>query len=901
MRCFATCCSGAILGLLLLLGGAPSASAADGDWPMWRHDNRLTGWQAMPANLTSEPRVLAKYFLGATQGAPTFADLRGTGQSNDIIIVARAKLTAYDADGRKLWESAPAGYVPERVEWVDDLAGDGRKEVVAVAGHVGLTHQAYLILDSRTGALLDAIDFGTGGYGWNGHCGSYLPGLKSKQIFLVTSCEQPVGGPVASFGHFSLWTFDGRKAERKWSWEPNEQVVYYPAVMVGDLNGNAHFYGVVDSWCHVWNIDLATGEKVSHTTWDPQGANARQYGWNELADVDGDGKLDFINISMTKHVDVLRNVGGKLQLAWTHGWPDPVTTEARSLHVPSDPVTDLVGDGRREIVCGLFDGVTDHRWHLFIFDAATGVVAAEAANLVPIASVPLWGAGGGRALLCVHSSQIEFQPAESCEAWRLRNGRLEKLWSQSKVQFLLQSRDGDDRHHFAFNAMRPLWAITNDVDGDGRPEFFTSPDGGRGNSQAWGIDREGGIVAKSGRPPEEKATPLPEKIPALEGKMVPTLLAASLNGRPQNNILVYDNTNATVLRLAGHKLRRVEDIPSSEIPVVCDLQGDNQPCLLTAGRGVDGNLWVQARNAARKVLWRFVFPHSGACGQYSERPLYFTVGHFTGGKNLDVFTYATKPAARTYLLDGRTGKIIWQREQLPEIERHFQPFGGRGVVYDANRDGADDLLFCNPDYYCVADGRTGNLLFGPVFLQPLFPWWPAYGSPAVLENSGSAPFVYLGGVYSGRAALSLDGKRGLWGDYLPTDHWPMREGNNGFNEALLPPTSGRGWRGAQAETDGALVCFDAATGKHCWQMQLPTAPSGIISGDIDGSGAGDLLFGGEDGNLVAVADGGGHPQILWRKKFDAPVGTPILADVNGDGKSEIIVSVGDGFVYVLGN
>ena len=53
------------------------------------------------------PRVLAKYFVGAAQGTSTFADLRGTGRSEDVIIAARARLTAYDPKGNQLWESAP--------------------------------------------------------------------------------------------------------------------------------------------------------------------------------------------------------------------------------------------------------------------------------------------------------------------------------------------------------------------------------------------------------------------------------------------------------------------------------------------------------------------------------------------------------------------------------------------------------------------------------------------------------------------------------------------------------------------------------------------------------------------------------------------------------------------------
>src|SRR5439155_370737 len=127
--------------------------------------------------------------------------------------------------------------------------------------------------------------------------------------------------------------------------------------------------------------------------------------------------------------------------------------------------------------------------------------------------------------------------------------------------------------------------------------------------------------------------------------------------------------------------------------------------------------------------------------------------------------------------------------------------------------------------------------------------------------------------------------------------------NSGFNEGLLPPSktqgapdsgpvspksneggSGalRGWRGAQMEADGTLVCFDTVTGKHLWKMQLPTAVSGIISGDVDGDGEADLILGGQDGNLLAVRDAGDRGEVIWRKTFDAPIGASILADVNGD-------------------
>jgi outer membrane protein assembly factor BamB len=97
-----------------------------------------------------------------------------------------------------------------------------------------------------------------------------------------------------------------------------------------------------------------------------------------------------------------------------------------------------------------------------------------------------------------------------------------------------------------------------------------------------------------------------------------------------------------------------------------------------------------------------------------------------------------------------------------------------------------------------------------------------------------------------------------------------------------------------------LICFDAANGKVAWRTPLRTAPSGIVTGDVDGDGQPEAMLGGQDGRLMVMRDGGDRREVLWTKKFDGPVGTPLLADLDGDGKVEAVVSVGDGDVYVLG-
>ena len=607
--------------------------------------------------------------------------------------------------------------------------------------------------------------------------------------------------------------------------------------------------------------------------------------------------------------------------AVVHGWPDPVTTEARSLACPADPIADVDGDGRKELVVGVFDGLTDNRWHLFAYDGETGDLKAEVLDLVPLTSVPLRAGteaqplrdSGGEAVLCTRSTTNSREPGEGYEVWHIRAGHWEQLWSSKDAPFLLTAVPSDERLAVGFNGLNARRAVTADVDGDGRMEFFTR---GQGIVQAWGLDDAGKIVKKSGQPPAPAQCPTLPPLPQLQGQMATYLLAADVIGRRRNHLLLYDNANVTELVLEGDSpvapdfallnLRRVSSFQSLEVPIVCRLLGGERQFILLAGRESDQNLFVEARQIqpegadASSILWHFTFEDSQGCGQYMQA-VYFTVGHFTGGKHFDVFTYSTKPGACSYVLDGRTGKPLWERREIPDIERHFQAMGGRTAVWDYDNDGEDDLLFCCPDYYCVADGRTGELHVGPIFLPDITRRWAAYSSPAVLTRVGEPPIIYLGGAYESRTSIQPNGEKGLWSEFLSTDEWRFAASSyHHFSEGLLPPCEGRGWRVVQAQVDGKLICFDAATGQHAWEISLVTAPSAIVTGDVDGDGRDEFLFGGQAGNLYVYRDAGDHPEEVWRKGFDAPVGTPLLADINGDGKSEIIVSVGDGNIVVLG-
>ena len=99
---------------------------------------------------------------------------------------------------------------------------------------------------------------------------------------------------------------------------------------------------------------------------------------------------------------------------------------------------------------------------------------------------------------------------------------------------------------------------------------------------------------------------------------------------------------------------------------------------------------------------------------------------------------------------------------------------------------------------------------------------------------------------------------------------------------------------------GEFDCIDAASGKLRWSLRIgdPNETS-VVCGDVDGNGKDEFLLGLGDGRLVCIADQNGAGTILWEKRFEAGAANPIIADVDGDGAAEIVVSTSDGCVRIL--
>ncbi|HTL30213.1 MAG TPA: VCBS repeat-containing protein, partial [Tepidisphaeraceae bacterium] len=237
--------------------------------------------------------------------------------------------------------------------------------------------------------------------------------------------------------------------------------------------------------------------------------------------------------------------------------------------------------------------------------------------------------------------------------------------------------------------------------------------------------------------------------------------------------------------------------------------------------------------------------------------------------------------------------VEWEKAKIPQDERYWGPSVNLASVEDINRDGKDDLVFTNPDMYCVTSGDTGNFLLGPLTQMSIFnqPSQGLYTFPAILGEGSSATVALVGGHYF-RAAMSIDAHPKWFTLPKPGE---ARCANEGFMRLR-----DGAWLMAFGRQNGKLACYNVADGKQRWELDLQTSCSDVTCCDIDGDGNPEFIFGTSHGTLYAVRDDAGKAKVIWKQEVGAPIGSPVLADMDGDGNTDIVIATDDGRVRLLG-
>ena len=841
-----------ILTASLALIPMKSSPAPPGDWPRPRQNAALTASQPLPGRMAQPPALRSRWDLGRSRPGYTLAD------NHTVLALHAGALYGYDLEGRLLWRTHPQGLNFTQLSAVADLDGDGHQEVVLQAGRPTAPYGAAAVVSLETGELLWQCEVDPISYAWYLYVDQFLPGEPGRQILVLMHGYPPDEGN----GYLALYASPGpgHTPQQRWRYD-FDQYTCFPSLLRSDIDGDGVREICVQTHSRMWVLDPASGAVDQFLGWDVAPGNVRSYGLTRFVDLDGDGREDFLCIAdLSQHHEVLLNRQGKLELAWVKGWPESVTTGTVATTWAEPPQADLDGDGRLELVLSMYNSEDEGAWLLRGYDALTGELRYRLPGAVAVATGDLDGDGCAE-ILANLSADPTRSAVEAAVVLKLVGGELRAAWRQDGAVALpgpgFAVRTGEDTRVL-------LW-------------------------------EEGRIRSRPQTPPP----PGPDfsRLPAIAGPPPPALLVADLDRDGRNEILCYRNQEAEVLALQTDGAWEKRAVyPSAGLPAIADVDGDGLLEIVTGQVSTTDPPAIEARTPARgnELRWTTRLPALARPGLPYGHLLYLQPGHFTGHPAADLYIWAGTPLVRSLMIEGRTGAVVWEKGEIEGIERFWGPSVNLAASWDADGDGAEDLVFTNPDYYCILAGPSGQVLHGPSFPPKIFsqPSQGLYSVPALLVQEEGPPRVCLAGAHYFLAVMGLDA--------APRWHRiPVPGENRAGNEGFLRTRQGV-WLIGIGRQNGNFACVEAETGKVRWEMPIGATCSDITSGDLDGDGELEYLFGTSHGQLWAVGDRDGQPRVLWRADLPAGSGSPLLADLDGDGASEVLVYTFDGYLNVLG-
>jgi outer membrane protein assembly factor BamB len=878
-----------------------TAALAATDWPVYRHDGPRTGATSLKARIT-QPAILWSAYLGAP--------------------AARTASTP---------ESAAA--------FLYDLDGDGKLE------RVQLEDRALVVTD-RNGAVLFRHEFEE-------------PGFAASRMKVARLLRDRQGLQIACFsawmengyGRGYLFAFDKGVARGELVWQtPPLGDMYSPEVIVADVDADGELEVALAPHYRLLVLNGQTGAMKYEVKWDI-GGGGRNYGLFAAAKIGDDPcpKL-FVVSDLPGHIDCIdtRRDGG--QLRWQKFRLDATVGQPRRqlLRPQYNSVGDVDGDGRVEIAINLYDEAVDGRWHLVVYDAWTGEEKYNLPGVILAGLRDIDGDGVPEVFLYESPGQTA-PPSPTLRVGRLRNGKLTDLLRATRTRVALAPAVFPDTvASIAQGSERTVLAY--DIDGDGRSEFLAIA--GDGSAlKAFGVHRRGRAIRKwTFRRPGVNlnveavaATPAGTEIRLRDlrtgdlfvlngrGELARTEkdnppggfssapIAVDLNHDGRCEIVV-PTSDGTLAAFSGPRdgdgprlLWRVPGfgmtaqpgymLPSLS-PEANDLDGDGEPEIVCSRIAADGRAVLAVLRADGTRQWEHTFTEVWA-GDIGSGVDYWAAGQFrkAGHKDIYVSLHRVGPGSSEGLaLDGATGQVLWRRRQVNwtyKEAKYEGPFGSFfPALADVNGDGLDELaMMAAPYTYVLFSGATGQELQPPLQTAfGVFPCWSAYAWLTLADLNGDGRLeVYLNDAsYAAGAvaAMTLEGKA-LWHHPLPNV-----SGFRGLQAVADVEGDGILEIGA-GHLDGRFKCYDGKTGAVRWDVEIPAGGcSDVIAADIDGDGTVEFIFGDAASRLVALDGATGKEK--WALRLPGSVSHLLVADVDGDGFGEIVLTAGDGRLYVIG-
>jgi len=868
-----------VLLVLTFLLAAGAASAAD--WPCWRANPQNTGFQGLPGNMNRSPEVLWSFYVGGYANQAFARDVDGDSEE-DVVYISAGQLVAVSLDGRRIWSTPPLGIL--RMFGFADFGLDGEEEAVACNP---LQSKIFLV------RLSDGIVC------WNYTFPSPSSGIDRYSVKIADISPSFPGDELVVWPYKSpygyAFGFQGcaSNATPIWRSYAEEARNYPPPVAVADMDLDGVSDVVIATLEKAYCFDGATGElkMVAHSP----GIN-RNYGILIIKNIDGDPYPEVLVLSpnLNEHLWVVDNDGHNLSQIWNKHFEYSYPEDVISIRVTVDSVADLDSDGRDEIVYSIYNQSSDARWHTVILDALTGQSLSEMLDRYLLAVVDVDGDGLGEVVTSeqhdrtvTYYSNVTILNYDDATTIRLKGcGIVYDYWSSFPLGVNSIANTDQWMQSGAGHLVRANGSLGYlRVEGGEAVLNWTlrESDVGAGLT-ILGTFRTGAIIA--GGNDGLLRVLYPGKIVdvAWTGGFIPSSVAGDLDGDGLPEIVTRDSRGRLLVLRSDGSLEasfsgrvRWSKCGKDGSVVVWDMDGDGKDEILVGGRD---RLDVLSRNGT--LIRTYPLPNY---------PYDWVPANITGDSYTDIFVSCAgggPHTATTMAIDGATGEMLWTKD--------FGPYAGFTGLMDYDEDGLDDLVVREHFDFYILIGPTGDEKKGGSIC--------GYHTPMILDvNIDGAIEVVWGG---GWGSLLVDSKKsyqfanGQRGFYM-WHRWKRLFGGGDSNELYgkipgLADIDGDGVVDLGVpDINGSLLCFDAASGRLKWKMDLAAIPSDVVSCDIDGDGLGEFILGTSDGRLLSV----GRDGVEWTYRFEDAVGDPILFDIDRDGETDILAPVMDGRLYAL--
>ncbi|NUM54760.1 MAG: VCBS repeat-containing protein [Candidatus Hydrogenedentes bacterium] len=700
--------------------------------------------------------------------------------------------------------------------------------------------------------------------------------------------------------------------------------------IAGDFDADGKLDLAFLPWWQLIVLDAATGEQKYACRF----TEGRSYGYFGAHDLDGNGTQEFVVMAdFAKHIDVLGFRDGKLTLLWQRPIELDISDPRKILRVNPDCVTDVDGDGKKEIIaCGYNDRAAA-AWAITVHDGMTGDVRAEWTNVF-LSGVVDVDSDGAAELLATRCSGNGVPETAGAFILDYRNGHWDTAWEDATCGWQMSEKPLSlNINSGATFANRT--ALVRSA-GDGAFAVFRRAGSTRQKSlvmsrwsesgfapvyEARGEDIDAIAIGDSGATlaravyadePSAHLEVSNASVTVIESRKAPVAtapVAVAYCERSKSRYVIACGHGESIVafRVDGKELEtawrvsgRGQSIswPQTLGPVVADLRGDGGRQVVYATQSPAGCARIVAREIEGDVVWTHDFAQIPGTPPVwnSGGAILWRAGHFTSRERQDVLVTVRRSmmhSDETALLSGVDGREIWRRNRQKN-EMHNRGVGGVPfALADFNDDGLDDPATFYPSQLYTLAGNTGaNITFTNTV-------WPQVGPNPVyfgisiardLDRDGIAEIVMAGSQMTG--AIKRDGSL-LWHDAVGTSPNTFAFGDfdgNGKEEII-----------GIVYPDG-VRCYDAMTGSVIWKLAPPTneTPTGAASADINSDGideaivsAGSTLYSiGHDAKNSAGT-------VLWSLSFPAAIGPPAIAATDASGTASILVTGQDGQIYCV--